>query len=518
MNIINVFIKNLKVVFRSPVFFVFLFVLPLVLVLSMAALFNSADYRKLSMGIVDKEDLGITNMRTFYFKTIEECKHELSLETITFCIEKNKLSENNYYTVYYDNHKGLISSTVRENLFEIFLEKQNTEIEVNSNQVKSKIFSTEQTIDDAYSRLESSKSELSNQKTRLIDYRNKLLIFENTFDRFYEVSLAYENNAKQFSYDIKVLKNDLEIIKQSINDLPYGARVSFTALENFFNKYSEGSPLVESSFPQELKSFKIELTRVREDLDDAISDIDSAMFEINSFQKLLNLAKQDLSIFQNSKEGLNEISFVDAFPNGSEQRLFSYFPMIATLIITFTSVILSNLFILRSYSSKSRYREFISPVSDITFVLGDFLICFLFVIFETSILFLIGNFLGFYHFNLASSYFLVVVLLSPIFILIGIVFGYLIKSNILSMLVSVFFVIFSFVFSDVFIPFSFLKEPLHVLVSLNPFYLYKGGFEKIILYDQFLPKSTIVLVFVYISFLLIFSIISKKINRRRFFE
>lgn len=515
MATLNVFFKNLRVVFRSPFFFIFLFVLPLLLITSTTFLLNSSQYDNIRMGVIGYVDFdGFHQNYIRRYESLSDCKRSIAREEVSFCMEK----EGDIYNVYYDNYKPALSLAIKENLLQFFLTEQNRELHESKNNLLHKAKITRDYIESIEETLDESEKKIITQKQKLQSYKSDLEKFTLLFDIFYNNYNSYNQEKNEIQYEINSLIDQLSIIENKGGELPLETLYLIASLKGNLLEYRRKIIKEEGFFHENLNEFKYKLTQLNQDLENAIQDLDMALSEISKLRTNLYIAKHEIFTMISNADIEGEVQFIGAFPEKTSQDVYAYFPIIITLIISFTSVILSNLFIIRSYSSKSKYREFLSPVSDATFLIGDFLICLLFVLFETSVIFMIGMYMDFYTIELLLPYASVILIFSPIFILIGIILGYLIKSNILSMLISIFFLLFTFIISDIFIPFPLLGNFMQVMVSANPFYLYKFCFDRIILYKMPLEASSFTIAFFYIFILLIASIISKKINRKKAFR
>ena len=106
MKIIEVFYKNFRIVSRSPVFFVSLVLLPLLLIFSMGILFNSSDWQKITMGVVGNSAIENWEVSHITFSNLHDCELALSKSQVNFCVVKsNNSDEETFYSIYYDNFK-----------------------------------------------------------------------------------------------------------------------------------------------------------------------------------------------------------------------------------------------------------------------------------------------------------------------------------------------------------------------------------------------------------------------------
>ncbi len=153
------------------------------------------------------------------------------------------------------------------------------------------------------------------------------------------------------------------------------------------------------------------LDKVVDDLDDIISKIDKINETFERTEKALEKSiaktqenKQKIDSFILKIEGVSSelgvvsdevgstrftLNFKEVFPI-SDSLIFLAFPLLVSLIITFTSLVLSNMFILKQINAPSYLRDIITPTGDVSFLIADYLINLFFVSVQASVLFSLG--------------------------------------------------------------------------------------------------------------------------------
>jgi ABC-type multidrug transport system permease subunit len=265
----------------------------------------------------------------------------------------------------------------------------------------------------------------------------------------------------------------------------------------------------------EIESIRDTLYKIDSDLDYSINKTVESQNRVSDFILRLDSASEEIQIFQDNMD-LNKITF--EFKNSRvipDDPILVAFPLLVTIIITFTSLVLPNIFVLKQINSPSYMRELFSPVRDWIFLSAEYLVNLFFILIQVLVLFL----LGFYWFDIPVSslqtFVIWTLITASIFIFLGMSFAYLIRSQSLSMLITIFFVMILFIFSDLLVPINLGGTAVKILVNLNPFVILKTILQDILVFKEQINFITGIGVWVSFSFLisLMILIVSRKINR-----
>jgi ABC-type polysaccharide/polyol phosphate export permease len=129
-------------------------------------------------------------------------------------------------------------------------------------------------------------------------------------------------------------------------------------------------------------------------------------------------------------------------------------------------------------------RNFLMPVSKIYFVLGLFITNLIVVIFQVGIFLTVG-YLKF-GVDVVSNLWqisYVMLMLASIFILMGMLFGYLIRSQQTSILVNTFTLLGVFLFSDIIFPLESMPKAAAYLAGFNPIVIAESMLREILFYS-----------------------------------
>ncbi|MFT7616223.1 MAG: hypothetical protein ACI8Y7_001052, partial [Candidatus Woesearchaeota archaeon] len=110
--------------------------------------------------------------------------------------------------------------------------------------------------------------------------------------------------------------------------------------------------------------------------------------------------------------------------------VYLLFPAILPILIIFISILFSNIIVLDEIYSSAQMRNFIMPIHDVFMLLGFYLTNVFVVVFQVSVLLVFAQFqLNIYVFANILSVGFVSMLLSSVFILLGMLLAYVTNSK-----------------------------------------------------------------------------------------
>jgi len=556
MKLLSIFIKNLKMVARNWVYFVVLFIFPLFLIITSAVMLNSNDLKNIRIGIVDESysyQLDLQDMgRVYSYRSLDQCLFQLTNYRISACVYVWESRDETQIEVYLDNTRRVIELYARQALLERIFQEQTEFLEATSETIDSRLTIYSTMIGETVVELDEVYLELERQEELLIQYRADLASMRQDFDRGYNeaknvepdvvnIRRSIENGNIPSSQEINSLRNNLNSARSNlvtsrfflsgalnIGDFNYVSSL----LDDSINSIDEvDSALVQmEEFPTteillvlnsfesmmaELDKVKIALDKLDSDLSNAIVQTRNSKVRIDVFKDKLNDLEGDISGFEEISAGDSvSLKFKSAFSIPKDLVVIA-FPFVISIIITFSSLVLSNRFILNQVNKPSYLREIMTPSGDANFVFSDYLINMFFVMVQAAILLVIGLAWFGMSFGEVPAFLFSITLASSVLVFAGISIGYLIKSESLSTLFTIFLVMFLLIFSDILVP-SMLSGPLiRFMINLNPFVILNNLLRDIILVGK--PLYQLILPLFRLSILLASSILiaylSKKANK-----
>lgn len=569
MAMFNIFSKNLKTVSRNLSYFFVLLICPAILILVAGGMLNSFDTGHIYIGVHDTNGDGCRSLqemalstegqnsfgKALCYSTLKTCIDNVANSKVGACLDVVEYEDHYQVEVYLDSSRRLVEYYSKQMILEQYLGTQTDFVEQTSQDMQQKIILYSGALVDTKADLQDTLNDLNEQESLLEDRRTQLTVTRNDFDSVYYPVKNMEPELRSMRNDLVINRNNLDYNLNNFKTHKDSYETRIANLKNFLSSRLESSDYSYAS--SELDSMLADLNQIEYLLDNfySVEQVDRLIYQIDTILDIipkldraregLVQADQDLGdAIVKTRESrdkvngyiggleyvtkdlasLNErvgaktsrLEFKEYFSLSNNPVLVS-FPLLVSIIITFTSLVLSNLFILRQVSQPSYFRELISPTRDTSFLVADYLINLFFVAVQSVVLFFVGiSWIGIPAgsvFAFAFSVFLC----ASLFIFVGMSLGYLIKSQSLSMLLTIFLVMLFFVISDLLVPTPLISPTIRLFVDLNPFVILSNILKHIFVLQR--PLNEIYWMFAILGFFLFFSIIaayiSRKINKRR---
>ncbi|PIN89190.1 hypothetical protein COU57_06450 [Candidatus Pacearchaeota archaeon CG10_big_fil_rev_8_21_14_0_10_32_14] len=562
VKLISIIGKNVKVISRSWIYIVLLVILPTLLVLSTSSLLDSVDEKNIRVGVVqsDKEyviESMLPDSDFYMFQNIDKCKESLKEHTIPVCINVTQDRNLTLIDVYFDNSKLILAQYSKGYVTKKISEQQMAMFEITLDDLSVRMDAISKNIDFAREELQDSYNDILIQQNALIEYQKNFTRVNGEFQTSYVEIKTAEPSIRQAIITYKQMRefmdeNLSDIQRQNAQlrqDVIYIKPILQVSLPP--NQYNDISGrldnMVATSTMMENSLLALNSSVYADDPDKMLADFDHSMQTLDEMHSLMitmdaeinrsiimlqeNRDKTqkilgDVEIHKNELQKIYEgmqsssnykVTFNDAFPLPNKTSSL-YFPLLFLLIIAFTSIILSNLFIIDQTHKPSYVREMITPTGDIQFLIADFIVGLLIVMIQVGILFVQGEFLfKMKIFENLPFLLLVCFLVSGIFVFIGMSLGYLIRSRHLSTLCTTFALLFFVVFSDLLIPRQLTGFILKFITGLNPFVIANNlVFDAMIFSENnALSYNMILILFSILIFSFVFAYFCRKIGKRK---
>ena len=174
----------------------------------------------------------------------------------------------------------------------------------------------------------------------------------------------------------------------------------------------------------------------------------------------------------------------------------------------FVGVLLSSTLIVKEKNLPVYFRNLISPTNDVTFAVSIFISSLLLVLFQTSILLLIASLV--FKISIIERFFEIIVLLtliSSIFVLFGMLIGYIFKSEETSTIAGVSMIILFLLFSSVILPIETLPVFIGKVTQFSPFVVSELALRKIMIFNLSFTSVFGELLLLFISIIILFSLV-----------
>ncbi len=231
-------------------------------------------------------------------------------------------------------------------------------------------------------------------------------------------------------------------------------------------------------------------------IDEIVKDIENV--KVTSVQKIISPINTRIEPIATQAEHLNYL-----------------FPTLLALIVMFVSILLASTLEVREKSARVYFKNFITPTSDFTFLLGNFLTNIFIVILQLLVLLGVASFYFKDLIKILPLLSLVLLLITSIFILLGMTIGNIFKSEETSTLAAISIGFILLFFSSTILPIETLPNLIEKIASYNPLYISERVINSILLFQStlqsVLPQLTILVA--YFLALSIIAIFTKKATK-----
>lgn len=249
-------------------------------------------------------------------------------------------------------------------------------------------------------------------------------------------------------------------------------------------------------------------------IDKGVADMDvlSASFDVY-ISKFSGLNESDAEKFLHPITA----SFVAVPEEVSENKTALVFPIILVFMLSFISILLSNMLVLNETHSPAYFRNFLVPANNLLFILGLFITNIILISLQLVFFFIVAAFSFGINFFLNVPVFLLAVFLGIVlYVLLGMLFGYLVRDRQTSLLLGLFSALIMFFFSDVVFPLETMPITASFIAQFNPLVIVEDIFRHTLFYGQAvsLQLFSFGVVCLYIFFLAILVVAAYYWNRK----
>jgi ABC-2 type transport system permease protein len=487
--------KNLKLILRSKSSALIVILGPLLISILVGTAFNTSNLYGIKVGVYSSQysDLSesilqeISNKQFIVTKidSQDSCINSLKNGEIHVCaiLPSNLEAGSTENMIFYVDHSRVnlvyaiidaISQGVSSKSEQVSLDLTKIILDVldrTNNEIGSK--------GDVLNNLVSNNQVVSEQISKTVKELNKIDIsgvsidFKAIEDKVDEIASANNLSTSVFNPVkelIEVAKNQTSVANSKLTNV---STIRELAISDLADTQGSISKNVES-----INSVKESIEKIRSD----ISNV-----KITNAEKIVRPINMQIESIQTNKTYLNYL-----------------FPTLVVLMILFVSVLLSSTIVIREKLSSAYFRNFITPVSGLWFVIGNYLTSIILVSLQLLILF--GVVVYFVKGNLSILSLIVMLLvMASVFIFLGMIIGYLFKSEETVTLGAISISSLLLLFSNTVLPIEVLNK-IKDIALYNPFVLAESSLKKIMLFGSSL-NSVQTTIFILLGYLVCFFII-----------
>jgi len=494
-KLIEIIKKNFRLLTRSKSSALIVLLGPLLLILLISMAFNttslydikigtySGAYSELSNDIVEK--LNQDEFNVVMINSQDECINSIKSNDLHVCaVFPDNLGVNS------DESIQFYVDQSRMNLVYIIINSISTKVSVTS-------------------------TELSTALT------NTLLNSINTADtKISEMS----GIVKQLSVDLEEVKENVGDVQTVLSDISNGTNVtSLNDQADLLNLTGDAGVLV--------NSYRSLVNSILSETEDSNSSLNDAGLKLEAQIKNVKDVKNDLSKISNTFNSIEvkEVSKIvspistEIKPISSESTHFDYtFPALLVIVLLFSGLLVSSTMILEEKESKAFFRNFITPTPNFMFVIGNYLSNLLVVLSQVIVIFIV-----LYLFSKAmisqdmiTNLIIIIVLTASVFILLGMLIGYLFKSGETANLAVISLACILLFFSNTILPLETLPLTIRSVAGYNPFIIGVDALKEILLFKAPLNaiSTQFYILLAYIAVLVGLILMVRALSKRRYIE
>jgi len=485
-SLISIVGKNMKIISRSKLSTFFVLLAPLLIVFLVGTAFNSNSLSNIKLGVYSAEynELSnsiVTNLGGKQFvvqkmNSEQECINSVKAMTIHACIifPKNMSIEKNNESIvlHIDNSRiniayiliNDINSKISEKGSELGMSMASDLLKA-LQQAKSSLPSQEEQINSALSDISEIQSETSAIASQISSIDSAITSINS--------GLSSTNDSS--------VESDLTSIKTKLESLKLGL--------------SGGTSAIESKS----QSGETSLTKVSEEIGKLIQNI--SKITISTPENIVMPIKTEINSI--SKDSTNWKNL---------------FPTLTALIVLLSSIILSASLVLDERRAKANFRNFMTPTSDLSFILGTYVTCMI-ILFAQMVLLFLGTILltNLEVYSVLPQIALILFLSSSAFIFLGMFIGYVFKSDETTILATISVASLLIFFSNTILPTESIAGDFKYVAMYNPLFITDLLIKKTILFNaaiQSLIPEMLVLLGGMLLFLVL-TLFGRKITKRK---
>lgn len=199
-------------------------------------------------------------------------------------------------------------------------------------------------------------------------------------------------------------------------------------------------------------------------------------------------------------------------------KVIYLFPTLVALIVMFVSIMLASTLVINEKKASASFRNFITPNQDHLFIIGTFISALLIVMFQAVIMVMVGVLMFRIPTSTLPFVFLAVAIAASVFILIGMIVGYVFRSSETGTMFSIGSIILMMSYSPVFVPLEAMPKFASFAAQYNPFTIIEGTL-KILMIKNFgfaSIKLNLLILAIGIAILSFFAWRAEKASKNRF--
>lgn len=304
-------------------------------------------------------------------------------------------------------------------------------------------------------------------------------------------------NSNADSKKVADIGNELKNLDLTINKTKFNFTKIEDEMEDIEEKYND-TDVEFGDLEDLLDGLKIQVNDAIMKMDEARMFKETSVQDFNNIETNLKSNAADAGIINaaivnvlNDVKGIRVTdpeSIVDPIktkiePVAAKKTHLSYlFPTLMVLMIMFISLLLSSTITITEKISTAYFRNFITPTSGFLFMIGNYLTNIILVMVQMAILLAVASYFFTDLIPALGSLILITLLLATIFILMGILTGYIFNSEETVTLGALSIGSVMLFFSNTILPIETLPTYIAKIIQYNPFVMGESMIKKVLLF------------------------------------
>lgn len=507
MKILNIVKKDIKILIRSKSSALIVVLGPLLVVLMVGLAFNTSNVNSIKIGVYSSSYselseglIGVLKDSSFSVtkvQSIKDCIEEIKAGSLHLCMEvppdlSVQDNKSNEVIFHVDNS--------RINLVYLILDKLSSKLSIKTSEISKQL--TQVLIDT----LSNTRIDLVENKKGLSDIKTKS---DDVVSKVDEITKA--TNDLDVSIDVDSLK--IPEIVAEVNKLN-----GSSTLKGLVADLETNIDLMSNDVNSKVTAAKNKIGGNSNSIKDLAQDTRTSAGDIDTSINKIVTSIEGIRVLE-AENIVNPVTTRIEPISEKSTNLNFLFPTLVALIIMFVAILLSSTIVIREKKTKAYFRNFITPTSNFTFLIGIYFTCLIILILQLLIMF--GQ--AFYFFQgtltpviLNTS--LALFITATVFILLGIFIGYIFQSEETSTLAAMSVAAFLLFLSNTILPVETIPENLKWIALFNPFVIADSILKKLILFQA--PLSSVLpqmyMLLSYLALFLVLGFLARLITKRRF--
>ncbi len=392
----------------------------------------------------------------------------------------------------------------RINIVGAIINSVSTKISLKSTEISTALTGTLLTsLDNANKKLNDKKSVISNLQNDLASTENKIIGVGSKIEK---LNVTYDVNISRVGDELDNIKSENNLTGDAAEDISTFTAGIKALLENLENQINEIEKFKDDN-GKIIAEVKTSISSNREGVKDVSAVVNEITADINKIE------------IKDVKKIVNPIP-TEIKPLVAEKtHLGNTFPALLVLVLLLSGILLASTIIINEKFSPAYFRNFITPTSDVVFILGNFFSTIIVMMFQLAIIF--GVMIWITKTSISqsvmSNMYVVLFLIASTFVLIGTLIGYLFRSSETSNLAAISVSAILLFFSNTILPIETLPTGIRNIVQYNPFVIGEGALRRILIFGESLKQvlNPILLLIAYMAVLFIIVFLLRKATKRR---